>query len=136
MVKEAQENEEADSKRKEEVDLRNDVDQLIFQTDKTLKDLDGKVSADEIKKAKDAEEELKKAQQDNDLEAMKEKRDALSKIVQDMTVKLYEQAQKAQQAAGADGAAAGDASANADDNKKQDDDGTINGEYKDVNDKK
>ncbi len=133
MVKEAQENEESDAKRKEEVDLRNDVDQLLFQTDKTLKDLEGKVSEEEIQKAKDAQEELKKAQQDNDLEAMKEKRDALSKVVQDLTVKLYEQAQQAQQTAGAEGAA--DASAASDD-KKQDDDGTINGEYTDVNDKK
>lgn len=131
MVKEAQENQEADSKRKDEVDLRNDVDQLIFQTDKTLKDLDGKVSEEEIKNVKDAEEELKKAQQDNDLEAMKEKRDALSKVVQDMTVKLYEQAQKAQEAAGATGD-----SADAGSETKQDDDGTINGEYKDVDDNK
>jgi molecular chaperone DnaK len=99
-----------------------------------LKDLDGKVSEDEIKKAKDAEEELKKAQQDNDLEAMKTKRDALSKIVQDMTVKLYEQAQKAQQANGAAGAA--DANTDASSSDKKDGDDTINGEYKDVNDKK
>ena len=135
MVKEAKENEEADTKRKEEVDLRNDVDQLIFQTDKTLKDLEGKVSEDEIKKAKDAEEELKKAQQDNDLEAMKTKRDALSKIVQDLTVKLYEQAQKDQAAKGGDANAAG---GNADQSGSGDkgDDDTINGQYKDVNDKK
>ncbi|MDN4642372.1 Hsp70 family protein, partial [Agreia sp. PsM10] len=68
MMKEAQENEEADSKRKEEVDLKNDVDQLIFQTDKTMKELEGKVSDDELQKAKDAKEELVKAQQENNLE--------------------------------------------------------------------
>lgn len=135
MVKEAKENEEADTKRKEEVDLRNDVDQLIFQTDKTLKDLEGKVSEDEIKKAKDAEEELKKAQQDNDLEAMKTKRDALSKIVQDLTVKLYEQAQKDQAAKGGDANAA-DGSADQSNSGDKGDDDTINGQYKDVNDKK
>jgi molecular chaperone DnaK len=135
MVKEAKENEEADTKRKEEVDLRNDVDQLIFQTDKTLKDLEGKVSEDEIKKAKDAEEELKKAQQDNDLEAMKTKRDALSKIVQDLTVKLYEQAQKDQAAQGGDANAAGGNDAGQSDSGNKDDD-TINGQYKDVNDQK
>lgn len=135
MVKEAKENEEADTKRKEEVNLRNDVDQLIFQTDKTLKDLEGKVSEDEIKKAKDAEEELKKAQQDNDLEAMKTKRDALSKIVQDLTVKLYEQAQKDQAAQGGDANAAGGNDAGQSDSGNKDDD-TINGQYKDVNDQK
>ena len=134
MMKEAKENEEADKARKEEVDLKNDVDQLLFQTDKTLKDLKGKVSDDEIKKAEDAKEALKKAQQENNIEDMKAKRDDLNKIVQDLTVKLYEQAQKEQQAQQASGAQ-GDASAASDD-KKTDDDDTIDGEYKDVNDKK
>ncbi|KRM72747.1 molecular chaperone DnaK [Lacticaseibacillus brantae] len=130
MMKEAQENEAADQARKEEVDLKNEVDQLIFQTDKTLKDLDGKVSEEEIQKAKDAEEELKKAQQENDIEAMKTKRDALSEVVQDLTVKLYEQAQQAQQQAG------GDAGAQPTSDDKKSDDDTIDGEYKDVNDNK
>ncbi|WP_179395526.1 molecular chaperone DnaK [Lacticaseibacillus absianus] len=131
MMKEAKENEEADTKRKEEVDLKNDVDQLLFQTDKTLKELKDKVSDDEIKKAEDAKEALKKAQQENNIEDMKAKRDELNKIVQDMTVKMYEEAQKAQQAAGDQSAeATGDA-----DTKKADDD-TIDGEYKDVNDNK
>ena len=134
MMKEAKENEEADKARKEEVDLKNDVDQLLFQTDKTLKDLKDKVSDEEIKKAEDAKEALKKAQQENNIEDMKAKRDDLNKIVQDLTVKLYEQAQKEQQAQQASGAQ-GDASAASDD-KKSDDDDTIDGEYKDVNDKK
>ncbi|WP_390406679.1 molecular chaperone DnaK [Lacticaseibacillus jixiensis] len=132
MMKEAKENEEADKKRKEEVDLKNDVDQLLFQTDKTLKDLKGKVSDDEIKKAEDAKEALKKAQQDNNIEDMKAKRDDLNKIVQDLTVKLYEQAQKDQQAKGAAGAQDGADKAD----KKSGDDDTIDGEYSDVNDKK
>ena len=123
MVKEAKENEEADKKRKEEVDLRNEVDQLIFQTDKTLKELDGKVSDDEIKQVKDAKEALKKAQEANDLEDMKAKKDELTKIIQDVSVKLYQQAQAASQAAGADGQA--DGSAKADDN-------TVDGDFKEV----
>ncbi|WP_461224267.1 molecular chaperone DnaK [Lacticaseibacillus suihuaensis] len=134
MMKEAKENEEADSKRKEEVDLKNDVDQLLFQTDKTLKELKGKVSDDEIKKAEDAKEALKKAQQENNIEDMKAKRDDLNKIVQDMTVKMYEEAQKAQQAAGAQGNPTGDAT-QATDDKKGDSDDTIDGEYKDVDKK-
>ncbi|UQS83509.1 molecular chaperone DnaK [Bombilactobacillus thymidiniphilus] len=94
MKQEAQENEESDKKRKEEADLRNEVDQLIFTTDKTLKDLEGKVSEEEIKQAQDAKEALQKAQTDNDLEAMKAKKDDLNKIVQDLSVKLYQQAQE------------------------------------------
>ena len=135
MKKEAEENADADEKRKEEVDLKNDVDQLLFQTDKTLKDVDGKVPEEDIKKVKDAQEALKKAQQENNLDDMKQKRDDLNKLVQDMTVKLYENAQKNQQAQGgpASGAATDAGAAQGSDDKKSDDD-TINGDYKDVSD--
>jgi len=101
MVKDAEANAEADKKRKEEVDLRNEVDQLIFTVDKTLKDLEGKVDPSDVQKAEAARDELKAAVEANDLEAMKLKRDALNEVVQNLTVKLYEQAAAAQQAAGA-----------------------------------
>ena len=101
MVKDAEANAEADKKRKEEVDLRNEVDQLIFTVDKILKDLEGKVDASDVQKAESARDELKAAVEANDLEAMKVKRDALNEVVQNLTVKLYEQAAAAQQAAGA-----------------------------------
>ena len=101
MVKDAEANAEADKKRKEEVDLRNEVDQLIFTVDKTLKELDGKVDASDVQKAETARDELKAAVEANDLDAMKAKRDALNEVVQNLTVKLYEQAAAAQQAAGA-----------------------------------
>ncbi|KRL86753.1 molecular chaperone DnaK [Lacticaseibacillus pantheris] len=134
MVKEAEANADADKKRKDEVDLKNEVDQLLFQTDKTLKDVKGKVDDADIKKAEDARDELKKAQEQNDVDAMKDKKDALNKIVQDMTVKLYQQAQEAQSgAAGADSAAGSDAGSSADGANGKDDD-TINGEYTDTND--
>ncbi|MEI5995400.1 molecular chaperone DnaK [Candidatus Enterococcus mansonii] len=96
MVKDAESNAEADKARKEEVDLRNDVDALLFTVDKTLKELEGKVDADEVKKAEDARDELKAAVEANDIEQMKEKRDALNEIVQNLTVKLYEQAAQQQ----------------------------------------
>lgn len=96
MVKDAEANAEADKTRKEEVDLRNDVDQLLFSVDKTLAELEGKVDADEVKKAEEAREELKATVEANDLEAMKTKRDALNEIVQALTVKLYEQAAQQQ----------------------------------------
>lgn len=128
MVKEAKENEEADKKRKEEVDLKNEVDQLIFTTDKTLKDLEGKVSEDEVKKAKDARDALKKAQDDNNIDEMKAKKDDLNKIVQDLSVKLYQQAQEAQGAqGGADSNAAGNAYS-----AKGSDDNTVDGDFEDL----
>ncbi|ASG81125.1 molecular chaperone DnaK [Lactiplantibacillus pentosus] len=128
MVKEAKENEDADKKRKEEVDLKNEVDQLIFTTDKTLKELEGKVSEDEVKKAQDARDALKKAQDDNNIDEMKAKKDDLNKIVQDLSVKLYQQAQEAQGSqAGADGSAAGNT-----DSAKSGDDNTVDGDFEDL----
>ena len=99
MVKDAEANAEADKARKEEADLRNDVDTLLFTVDKTLKELEGKVDADEVKKAETARDELKAAVEANNIEEMKAKRDALNEIVQNLMVKLYEQAAQAQQAA-------------------------------------
>lgn len=105
MVREAEENAEADKKRKEEVELRNEADQLVFQTEKTLKDLEGKVDEAEVTKANAAKDELKAAIEKNDLDEIRAKKDALSEIVQNLTMKLYEEAAKAQQAAQADGEA-------------------------------
>ena len=107
MQKDAEEHAEEDKKRKEEVDLRNEVDQLIFTTDKTLKDTKDKLSDSDRKPVEDALEALKKAQKDNNLDEMKEKKDALSKAAQDLAVKLYQQNGGAQGAAGQAGPQAG-----------------------------
>lgn len=115
MVKDAEANAEADKKRREEADLRNEVDQLVFQTDKVLADLKDKVSEEEVKKAEAARDELKAAIEANDLDQMKAKRDALNEIVQNLTVKLYEQAAAQAQAAQGDAQAQADTSAAGDD---------------------
>lgn len=99
MVNEAEENAEEDKKRREEVDLRNEADQLIFTTDKTIKDLGDKVTDEEKQKAEDAKEALKTAIESDDIEQIREKKDALQEEVQQLTVKLYEQAQQDAQAA-------------------------------------
>lgn len=124
MKKDAEANAKADKKRKEEADLRNEVDQLIFQTDKVLDEMKDKVSEDDLKKAQDAKDALKKAQEDNDLDAMKEKKDDLNKIVQDLSVKLYQQAQDANQAAGGD--------AQGTDDNKSNDGNTVDGDFEEV----
>ena len=129
MMKEASENEEADKAKKEEVDLNNEVDQLLFQVDKTLKDLKGKVTDEEVKKAEDARDALKKAKEDGNTEDMKTKKDELNEIVQELTVKLYQQAQDAQ---GADGAGSG--AADGSDGKKSDDN-TVDGDFEEVDPK-
>lgn len=129
MRKDAEEHAEADKKKKEEVDLMNESDQLIFQTDKTIKELDGKVSEDEIKKAKDARDALQKAKDAKDFDAMKTKKDELNKIVQDLAVKLYRQAQQENQQNGTDGNNGG-----ADNNNGKGDGKTVDGDFTEVND--
>ncbi|MEQ6389388.1 molecular chaperone DnaK [Bacillaceae bacterium S4-13-58] len=98
MVKEAEENAEADKKKREEVELRNESDQLIFTTDKTIKDLGDKVTEEDKNKAEEAKEALKKALDGTDLEEIKSKKEALQEHVQNLSVKLYEQAQQQAQA--------------------------------------
>ena len=126
MVKDAEANAEADKKRKEEVDLRNEVDQLIFTVDKTLKELDGKVDASDVQKAETARDELKAAVEANDLEAMKAKRDALNEVVQNLSVKLYEQAAAASQAA--------QGAAGAEQASSQPQDGVVDADFEEVQD--
>lgn len=109
MVQEAEENAESDKQRREEVDLRNEADQLIFTTDKTIKDLGEKVSDEEKEKAEAAKEELKTAIEADDLEEIKAKKEALQEQVQQLSVKLYEQMAQDQQAQeGEDGSKADD----------------------------
>ncbi|WP_173916094.1 molecular chaperone DnaK [Halobacillus sp. Marseille-Q1614] len=99
MVRQAEENAEADKKKREEIELRNEADQLVFTTDKTIKDLGDQVSEEEKEKAESAKEELKSALEGDDIEAIKEKKEALQELVQNLSVKLYEQAQQQAQAA-------------------------------------
>ena len=98
MVKEAEENAEADRKRKEEAELINEANQMIFSTNKSLEDLKDSISEEEKKEAQDKVAELEKALESNDLEQIKAKKDELEKVVQALATKVYQQAQAAQQA--------------------------------------
>ncbi|WP_425233972.1 molecular chaperone DnaK [Streptococcus agalactiae] len=116
MMKDAEANAEADAKRKEEVDLKNEVDQAIFATEKTIKETEGKGFDTERDAAQSALDELKKAQESGNLDDMKAKLEALNEKAQALAVKLYEQAAAAQQAAqGAEGAQSADSSSKGDD---------------------
>ncbi|WP_430534277.1 molecular chaperone DnaK [Listeria rocourtiae] len=99
MVKDAELNAEEDKKNKENAELRNNADQLVFTVDKTLKELEGKVDEEEVKKAEAARDELSEALKGEDFDVIKEKTEALNEIVQALSVKLYEQAAAEQQAA-------------------------------------
>ena len=101
MVKEAEANAEADAKRKEEADVRNEADQLSFQADKALEDAKDKVDQSLLDAIKTKNDALKEAIKNNNFEEIKAAKDELNKAVQEMTMKLYEQANAA---AGAQGA--------------------------------
>ncbi|MDE5715286.1 MAG: molecular chaperone DnaK [Anaeroplasmataceae bacterium] len=118
MVKEAEENADADKKRKEEADLINEANQLIFQTKKALNDLQN-VDPNEKENAEHLCEDLQKALDSNDLDAIKEKKEALEKVAQDIAVKAYQQAQGAQQQDAAD-------------NTSAKDDNTVDADFSDV----
>jgi len=100
MVKEAEANADADAKRKEEADVRNEADQLSFQADKALEDAKDKVDQSLLDAIKTKNDALKEAIKNNNFEEIKTAKDELNKAVQEMTMKLYEQAN----AAGAQGA--------------------------------
>ncbi|HZG60570.1 MAG TPA: molecular chaperone DnaK [Anoxybacillus sp.] len=126
MIKEAEENAEADRKRKEAAELRNEADHLVFTTEKTLKELEGKVDEAEVKKAQEAKDALKAAIEKNDIEEIRAKKNALQEIVQQLSVKLYEQAAKqaqAQQTAG-------------EENTSKKDDNVVDAEFEEVKDDK
>ncbi|ADV05877.1 molecular chaperone DnaK [Staphylococcus pseudintermedius] len=120
MVKDAEQNAEADKKRREEVDLRNDADQLVFQVDKTLKDLGDNVSEEDKKEAEAKKDELKTALEGSDIEDIKAKKEALEQVLQQLSMKVYEQAQQAAQQGG--------------ENTSQNDSTVEDAEFKEVND--
>ncbi|HAA9524534.1 molecular chaperone DnaK [Listeria monocytogenes] len=122
MVQDAEANAEEDKKNKENAELRNNADQLVFTVDKTLKELEGKVE-EEVEKAEAARDELQEALKGEDFEAIKEKTESLNEIVQNLSVKLYEQAAAEQQAAG--GAEGQEAPQN---------DDVVDAEFEEVND--
>ena len=98
MVKEAEANKEEDNKRKEEAELRNDAEQLVFQTEKSLKDLGDKVDKKEKEEAEDLIKEVREALDKNDIDEIKEKKEKLQEKAMALATKVYENIQKEQQA--------------------------------------
>ncbi len=95
MVKEAEENAEADKARKEEADLVNEANQLIFQTKKALNDLQN-VDPAEKENAENLCADLEKALESKNIADIRQKKEALEKVAQDIAVKAYQQTQEAQ----------------------------------------
>ncbi len=109
MMKEAEANKEEDQKRKEKADLKNDAEQLIFQTEKAIKDLGDKVDTKEKEEAEDLVKDLKDALEKDDVDKIKEGKEKLQEKAMALSQKVYENIQKEEQEATTD-----------DDNKKDD----------------
>lgn len=92
-VKEAERFADEDKKKKEAIEVRNNGDSLVYQTEKALKDLEGKISADEKSKVTNKLEALKKSLESDDVEDIKKKTDDLQEEFYAISQKLYEQTQ-------------------------------------------
>ncbi|MCC5892972.1 molecular chaperone DnaK [Exiguobacterium sp.] len=124
MVKEAEANAEADKQRKEEAELRNETDQLVFATDKAIKDLGEQVDAADKDKAEAAKEKAKSALEGTDMEAIRSAKDELATVVQELTQKVYAKMAEEQ---GAEGAEA---------QTEAKDDNVVDAEFEDLDDRK
>ena len=103
MVKEAEANKAADEKRKEEADVKNEAEQMIFATQKSIKDLGDKVDEKDKKQAEDLIKDLEEALKKDDLDDIKAKKDKLQEKAMELGAKVYEEAaKKAQEAQNAD----------------------------------
>ena len=114
MVKDAEAHADEDKRRREEAEVRNNADTLVYQTEKLLKDQGDKFEGDEKANVEGALEELKKAQSGEDLDAIKSATEKLMTSSQSFSQRLYEQASQDGASAGA-GESAGSASSNDDD---------------------
>ena len=104
-VKEAEKFAAEDKKRKEEIEIRNQADQLVYQSEKTLNEMGDKVSADEKSSIQAKVDALKEALKGDNIDDIKAKQEELQKLVYDMSAKMYQQAQAQQQAADPNAAA-------------------------------
>ena len=126
-VKDAERFAEEDKKKREEIDIRNGADQMVFQTEKALGELGDKVDAGEKADVEAKLNALKEALKGTDIEAIKAKQEELQKAFYAISEKVYKQAAEAQQAAGQQpgAGAAGNGGSTGDD-------GVVDADFKEV----
>ena len=120
-VKEAEEFAQQDKKKKENIEVKNNADQMVYQTEKLMKDLEGKISEDEKKEIEAKLANLKKASEGSDYDDMKKKTEDLTQAFYKVSEKLYKQNAEA-------GAAGAEAGAQGSEEHKGDDD-VVDGDY-------
>ena len=114
MVKEAEAHAAEDKARKEELDVKNNADSLVYQAEKALKELDGKGDTALLKEVEEAKDKLKKSIEAGNIEDIKKDSEALEQPLHKLAEQMYAAAQQAQQAAG--GAEQGQQQTKSDDN--------------------
>ena len=131
-VKDAEQYAAEDKKRREEIDVRNGADQMVYQTEKAMGEMGDKISADEKKDIEDAVAALKEALKGTNIDDIKAKQEELQKKFYAVSEKVYKAAAEAQQAANAaNGANNADAQ-----NKTQDGNNVYDADFKDADDNK
>lgn len=133
MVNEAKAHEAEDKKQKEAIDAKNNADNLVYQAEKTIKELGDKADAGKVSEVKAACEKVKEAIKSNDTEAIKKATEELQKPLYELSAAAYQQAQ----AAGAQqGAQTGAENAQGTQQQKKDDDDVVDADYTEVKDDK
>ena len=132
MVNEAKAHEAEDKKQKEAIDAKNNADNMVYQAEKTIKELGDKADAGKVSEVKAACEKVKEAIKSNDTEAIKKATEELQKPLYELSAAAYQQAQ----ATGAQGAQAGAESAQGAQQQKKDDDDVVDADYTEVKDDK
>ncbi|MDD3493924.1 MAG: Hsp70 family protein, partial [Candidatus Thermoplasmatota archaeon] len=100
MRQEAEKHAEEDRKKKERVEARNNAEQLLYTTEKTLEELGDKIEERQREQAEQAMQDLRQALESDDIRAIKEKTEALTKVVQEIAVQAYQKAQQETDTAG------------------------------------
>jgi molecular chaperone DnaK len=135
MVKEAEAHAAEDKKQKDAIDAKNQADSLVYQAEKTIKDLGDKADQGQVEKVRAACEKVKEALKGTDTEAIKKATEELQKPLYEMSAAAYQQAQAAGQGAAPGGDAGAQQAGGAKQETKQDDD-VVDAEYTEVKDDK
>ncbi|MDH5459055.1 MAG: Hsp70 family protein, partial [Nitrospinota bacterium] len=137
MVKDAETNADADKQRREGIDARNQLDSLIYSTEKTIRDNKEKLGEEDIKAAEDAIAEAKKVLEgeDPDIEQIKTQTEALTQASHNLAQKMYTQTEAAGTEGGPEGGPESGEGGSGDGSGKTDDD-VVDAEFEDVSKEK
>ena len=136
MVKEAAAHEAEDKKRKEAIEAKNNADSLIYQAEKTIKDMGDKADASKVSEIKDKIADLKEAVKTDDVDKIKAASDALTKPLYDLTSEMYKNADAQQQAQQAQAQGGAQQAGTQQQSSGAKDDNVVDADYTEVNDDK